>query len=133
MTATIVLNAVPVPLGATRAGETDTRGIDFTNALPAGDLVASITSVTIARVDGQTIGANDVTITPNGAVAPFIGPSILGVANLSVNWWLNSGATIAGTIQAPTPVAYQGTVKAVSVAGRSIVRDFSIIAVPGLG
>lgn len=130
---TTVLNAVPVRLGATRAGETDTRGLDFTDAMPAGDTISTITSVTILRRDGATIGANDVTITPNGAVAPWIGPNEVGIAGTTVNWWLNSGASIAGTILAPAPVDYQGTATAVTIAGRNLMRDFYIVAVPGLG
>lgn len=130
---TTVLNGPPVRVGATRAGELDTRGIDFTNALPLGDIIASVTSVTIVRRDGISTGANDVTITPNGAPAPWITANSLGVAGMVVNWWHNSGPLIAGTVVAPTPVDYQGTVTAVSTAGRSVVRDFLIVAVPGLG
>lgn len=128
-----VLNATPVRLGATRAGEEDTRGLDFTSALPFGDTLASITSVTVLRRDGVTIGGNDVTITPNGAPNPWITANSNGIAGTVANWWHNSGSTIAGTVTAPSPVDYQGTVTAVSVAGRIMVRDFLIVAVPGLG
>lgn len=130
---TTVLNAAPVRLGATRSGETDTRGIDFTNAMVAGDTLASITSVTVLRRDGVTIGANDLTITPNGSVAPFILPNSTNIAGMVASWWQTSGASIAGTVTAPTPIDYQGTVKVVTTQGRTMVRDFYIVVVPGLG
>lgn len=128
-----VLNASPVRLGAARAGEVDTRGIDFTAALVSGDTIASITSVTIARRDGVTAGSNDLTITPSGLVSPWLAPNAAGVANMIVGWWQGSGATIAGTITAPTPVDYQGTVTVVTTEGRTMVRDFYVLVVPGLG
>lgn len=43
------------------------------------------------------------------------------------------GSAIAGAILAPTPVDYQGTVTAVTVLGRTLVRAFYIVAVQGLG
>lgn len=134
--ATVVLSGPPVRLGASRAGEKDTRGLDYTNVfqnLAVGDSVASVTSVTIARRDGVTLGSNDVIITPSGAVGPFILPNAAGVPNMMVAWWIGSNAALAGTVVAPAPVDYQGTVTAVSALGRTLIRDFYIIAVPGLG
>jgi hypothetical protein len=123
----------PVRLDATRAGEKDTRGLNFTNILPPGDTLASITSIAVVRRDGVSIGADDLTITPSGAVGPFIDASATGIAAVVAGWWHGSGATIAGTPIAPTPVDYQGTVTVVSTLGRTIVRDFYILVVPGLG
>ena len=127
------LNAAPVRLGASRAGETDTRGIDFSLAMVPGDTLASVTSVTVVRMDGQSTGPNDLTITPSGAVGPFIGTNAAGFPATVVAWWIGSGTNIAGTPVVPTPVDYQGTVKAVTTLGATLIRDFYLMVVPGLG
>lgn len=127
------MTATPVRLDATRAGETDTRGLNFTNVLAPGDMLASVTSVTVARRDSVTIGASDLTITPAGAVSPWVESSSTGIVDVVIGWWQNSGPSIAGTGAAPTPIDYQGTAKVVTTLGRTIVRDFYIMVVPGLG
>lgn len=134
--ATVVLSGPPVRLGASRAGETDTRGLDYTNVfqnLAAGDSLASITSVTLARRDGVTIGVNDLVITPGGTVSPFINSNPAGTPNMVAAWWLASNAALAGTVIAPAPVDYQGTATVLTTNGRTLIRDFYILVVPGLG
>lgn len=128
------LSASPVRIGASRAGETDTRGLNFTNVLAPGDsLTLASLAVTIVRKDGVPVGGNDLTITPSGAVPPWLEASPTGIPGVVVAWWQKSGPAIAGTPAAPTPVDYQGTVSVTTTLGRTLVRDFAILVVPGLG
>lgn len=116
------LFASPQRMGATRAGETVSRGADFSNALAVNDTIASVTSVTVARRDGVAITTGGMVITPAGAPAPWI------VGN-SVNWWHQTGATSLNA----TPIDYVVTITVITASGEDIVRDLYILEVPGLG
>lgn len=126
-------NARPLRLGALRAGEIDTRGIDFTENLTLiGDAIVSVTSVVASRVDGGTMGVNDLTITPIGAVNPWITDAAYGKQSTLgpvVNWWQSAGASIA----TPNDVDYKITIKAVTATNRNIIRDCYQLVVSGLG
>jgi len=127
------LMAPPARLGAMRQGDVDTRGLDLTNDLAlVSDKIASITSVTVARRDGNAIGANDLTITPGGYQPPWLTAVAYGVPatpGLVVNWWQTSGPAIANS----GAVDYQITITAVTTAGRDLIRDCYCAVVSGLG
>lgn len=117
-----LLNPQPQRLGAFRFGTVDTRAYDFFPDLGAlDDPIASITSVTVARRDGQAIGAMDLMITPPGKMAPW-----LDETGYVVNWWQSAGA---GT----SDVDYIITVSVESVGGRTVVHDCYQLVVIGLG
>lgn len=127
------LNALPARLGAMRAGEEITRGLDFTDALdPSNDTIASITSVTVVRRDSVTIGVNDLTITPGGTQSPWVTAVAFGqpfTPGLVVNWWQTSGPSIAALAN----VDYQITIKCVTTSGAILIRDCYQLVVSGLG
>lgn len=125
---TYPFDAPPKRIGATRAGEEDTRGLDFSNVLPAGASIATITSITVTRRDGVSVGSNDLTI----LTQPWITNNAYGNP-IQINWWHTSDPSIAGTDLVPTPVDYKGTVVALTSLGHPIIRDFYILVVPGLG
>ena len=105
-------------LGEFRAGELDTRGYNFRRVLSfpgqgITDTVASVVEVTVARTDGQVVGAGDLTITPAGTTAPWV------TNGLIVTWWQTCGADIADA----GPVQYQITVTAQTAGGRTVKRD----------
>lgn len=127
------LNAAPARLGAMRAGELAARGHDYTYAMAvSGDTIASITSVTVVRRDGVTIGVNDLTITPSGTQPPWTTAVAFGQPSSPgyvVNWWQTSGSAIA----TPTSVDYQITIKCVTTLGATLIRDCYQLVVSGLG
>jgi len=92
---------------AFRVGSTDGRFYDLTPDLsPLGITVASITSVTVARVDGAPIGAGDLTISTTT-------PPYLDTTKLIVNWWQIDGL----------PTLYQITVTVTTSDGRTLIYD----------
>ena len=113
-------HAEPVNLDLMRQGTTDTRGLDLYPALALeNDTVASITGITVVRIDGNTILPADLTITPVGFAAPFISANADGNPNSAINWWQQAGATIAvnGYIQ------YRVTISFLTTAGRPLEYD----------
>lgn len=113
----------PVRLDAMRAGAIDTRGLDLTAALLIeGDTVASVSSVTVARRDNVTIGANDLTITPAGKASPW-------ASGVTANWWQTSGASIA----AAGAVDYLLKITVVTTAGRTLPIDAYQLVSPLIG
>lgn len=118
----LALNAAPQRLGATRAGETVSRGADFSNAMAIGDTILSVGSATVTRRDGQNLGPHDLSITPLTAPGPWV------IGN-SVNWWVQSGATIA----AAGPIDYIVTIAVITAAGETIIRDCYIMVEGALG
>jgi hypothetical protein len=105
----------PIVLNYMRQSTVDTRGLDLSQAVAPGDTIASITSIVVVRNDGHSLSASDLTITPAGYAAPFIGTSRSGQANLSINWWQGVGAV--GT------VGYTITVAFVTAAGAPLAYD----------
>lgn len=123
------LSPQPQRLGDLRAGETDTRYaslyLDLTTpAVTADDPIVSITSVTVARADGDAMDSGDLAITPAGKAAPW-----LDSTGYIVNWWEGAGASIA----AEGPVDYVVTVTATTTSGRTVIRDLLQRVVATLG
>jgi hypothetical protein len=112
--------AQPVILDLMREGTTDTRGLDLYNALKVeNDTVASITSITVVRTDGQPIGVGDLTITPSGFSNPWVSANGAAVPNVAINWWQQVGASIASN----GDVQYRITVAFTTAFGRPLEYD----------
>lgn len=141
------VSTAPLPerTGSSRAGSTDTRGHSFNDILvPVGDLITAITSITVARRDGNEIGADDLTITPSGYAAPWLTkpswPPTWGSPPLSqltptstgtvVNWWFNSNVALATN---GLPVDYQITITCTTQQNRTLVQDIYMTILPAMG
>lgn len=113
-----IINPPPERLPALRAGEVDTRGVNMKAVLVdasalLNDTLATISTVTVARVDGNTLGGNDLSITPAGK-----GPPAIDTTGYIVSWWETAGAALAGV-----PVDYQITITALTTGGRTVIID----------
>jgi hypothetical protein len=104
--------------GEFHEGELDTRAYSFARVLSfpgqsITDTVASVVSIVATRTDGQSMSANDLTITPAGAASPWITNGQI------VTWWQAAGADIA----ANGPVTYQIEITVQTAGGRTVKRD----------
>ena len=109
----------PIPLDDMRQSTTDSRGMDLSKVLSVeNDTIVNISGVTVARVDGQSLGAEDLTITPGGYSAPFITANAAGLPATQVNWWQQVGA-----VAAAANVGYVVTVAYQTAAGRDLESD----------
>lgn len=116
MSGTMVYNPLPGRWGALRAGDTDTRTKQFgPDLIPIQDTIASISSVTITRQDGVTMGGSDLAILQSPA---------LDSAALNVTLWLGGG--IAG-------VTYNVEIVVATAASRTLARDTLILVMAERG
>lgn len=103
-----------------RDATVDTRGLNLAPALDeVGDSVATISSVTVARVDKLPVTAIDLSISPVGYVTPWISANADGLLASAINWWqgVGAGATIDGDVD------YRITVAFVTTGGRNLRYD----------
>ena len=81
------------------------------------------------RVDGIPTGSNDLTVTPEGYTAPWVGANTKAAPNTLVGWWQSCGPTIA----TPDDVPYQISVFVNTTAGALIGGDVLQIVTATLG
>jgi hypothetical protein len=121
-------NPQPVPVDPLRLGDTDTRGIDLTPELgptnpeppaPLNDPVASITSVSIARVDGAAIGSQDVSIVSNSSAIDATGYMLT--------------VKLAAPSNGVAGIYHDVTFAFVTAAGRTLSRDIRVLTMPARG
>lgn len=115
---TLAFNPPPERIGSLRAGDTDSRYLNFTPYLgPLSDTIVAINSVTVSRRDGATLSGSDLQVmtSPNPA---------LDATRLFVIWWLTGGIV---------DVDYEVSVSVISAQGRTLVRDAYIRVMAALG
>jgi hypothetical protein len=107
-----------------RAGETDSRYLDFTPDLgPAGDSITAIgtVSVVIARQDGAAVTGADLVL------AGVAWPNTLDATGLIPTFGLHAPSGSAGVAYA-VAITVAGTAK-----GRTVIRDVLIAVAGALG
>lgn len=124
----------PVVLKANmRQGTQDYRGMSFWQTLrDAAAYIDAITSITVARLDGTEMGAEDLRVTPSGN-ASVIDPWATVDARYSggpsvVNWWQG-----VGLIATTENVGYLLTITFTTTTGEQLSFDAIQIVTTTLG
>jgi hypothetical protein len=119
------LHPMPPQLGDLRDGTQDSRYYDFGPDLRLmSDPIKTLISVTVARVDGQPLGATDLTV-----ALPTQPPPWVDATGYVVNWWEGT----SGGIAALGSVPYIITVTFSTVGGRELTYDVYQDVAPLLG